>query len=271
MNSDQKALWERWQGFLSKIDERKGEILTEAEEGLAELIGAYPEDPMPLGNALQGLRFRFEELKKRVEDTWEQQVEPKFEELDSGGFRDAGLDAKQDFLLGIDEAWAAFQARMNSVFYKRLRPRAEALLGKPVECMYCRAALDMPVPHESVSVTCPFCHAVNQILPETAVAIYFNGAPDAVATEAALPLRYEIERFRIAVDRKRRASSWANESVESLDKWDAMERAYWEKYAAVKGQAAGLPPDVELVKSRMEFFRKYTLMTNQAWRKAKGL
>lgn len=271
MNSTQKGLWERWQGFLSKIEERKNEILAEAEEGLAELVGAYPDDPMPLGNALQGLRFRFEELKKKVDDTWEQAVEPKFEEEGAGGFLDAGLDSKQDYLLGIDEAWAAFEARMNAVFYKRLRPRAEALLGKAVECMCCRAELDIPVPHESVSLTCPFCHAVNQIMPETAVAIFFAGAPDAIAAEAALPLRYEIERFRIGVDRRRRASGWANEPVESLDRWEAMERAYWERYAAVKGEAAGLPPDAELVASRMEWFRKYTLMTNQAWRKAKGL
>ena len=271
MNSTQKGLWERWQGFLSKIEERKNEILAEAEEGLAELIGAYPDDPMPLGNALQGLRFRFEELKKKVDDTWEQAVEPKFEEADAGGFLDAGLDSKQDFLLGIDEAWAAFEARMNGVFYKRLRPRAEALLGKPVECMYCRAELDIPVPHESVSLTCPYCHAVNQIMPETAVAIFFAGAPAAAAVEAALPLRYEIERFRIEVDRKRRASGWANEPLESLDRWEAMERAYWERYAAAKGEAAGLPPDAELVASRMEWFRKYTLMTNQVWRKAKRL
>jgi hypothetical protein len=271
MNSTQQALWDRWQGFLSKIDERKREILAEAEEGLGELVGAYPEDPMPLGNALSGLRFRFEELKKRVDDTWEQQVEPQFSEQSEGGFLDAGHDSKQDFLLGVDECWHAFEARMNGEFYRRLRPRADALLGKPVECMYCRAALDIPVPHESVSLTCPFCHAVNQILPETAVAIYFSGAPDAAATEAALPVRYEIERYRIEVDRKRRASRWANEPVESLDKWEAMERAYWEKYAAVKGEAASLPPDAELVASRMEFFRKFTLMTNQAWRKAKGL
>jgi len=271
MNSTQKGIWERWQGFLSKIDERKKEILAEAEEGLAELIGAYPEDPMPLGNALQGLRFRFEELKKKVDDTWEQAVEPMFEEAGGGGFLDAGLDSKQDFLLGIDEAWAAFEARMNGVFYKRLRPRAEALLGKPVECMYCRAALDIPVPHESVSLTCPYCHAVNQIMPETAVAIFFAGAPDAIAAEAAMPLRYEIERFRIEVDRRRRASGWANEPVESLDRWEAMERAYWARYAVVKGEAAGLPPDAELVASRMEWFRKFTLMTNQQWRKAKGL
>jgi hypothetical protein len=271
MNAAQQAVWDRWRSFLSKIDERKSEILAEAEEGLGELMSAYPEDPMPLGNALQGLRFRFEDLKKRVEDTWEQAVEPKFDEAGGGGFLDAGHDSKQDFLLGIDEAWAAFQARINSVFYKRLRPRAEALLGKPVECMYCRAALDIPVPHESVSLPCPFCHAVNQILPETAVAIYFSGAPDAAAAEAALPMRYAIERFRIEVDRKRRASNWGNESVESLDKWEAMERAYWEKYATVKGEAAGLPPDAELVASRMEFFRKYSLMTNQIWRKAKGL
>jgi hypothetical protein len=271
MNAAQQALWERWRGFLAKIDERKGEIVAEAGEGLAELMGAYPEDPMPLGNALTGLRFRFEELKKKVDDTWEQQVEPKFSEQSGGGFLDAGLDAKQDFLLGIDDAWGAFEARMQAEFYRRLRPRAEALLGKPVECMYCRAALDLPAPHESISLTCPYCHAVNQILPETAVAIYFSGAPHAFAAEAALPLRHAIERFRVEADRARRAAGWAAEPVASLDRWEAMERAYWERYAQVAGEVAGRPPDTELVASRMEMFRKYTLMTNQLWRKAKGL
>jgi len=263
------ALWQRWEGFLGKIAERQNEIFAEAEEAIREIIDGFPEDAMPLGNALQGMRFRIEELKQKVNDTWEQQEAPKFDEV-GAAFAEQGRDRKQDFVGELAEKWDLFAARMEALFYENLKPRAEAGEKKVVNCGGCGAPLKLPSRKDAVSHKCAACGAVNQVLAETAVALY-QGAGHALAQLEAMPLRHEIEHFRVQVDRQRRASNWAPESVESLDRWLAMEQAYWDKYAQVKARTLGVPVDHELVKSRVEAFMEYTLKRDQRWRKAKGL
>jgi len=264
-----QELWNRWEGFLGKIGERQREIFAEAEAGIAELIQAYPDDVMPLGNALSGLRFRIEELKTKVGDTWDKQVEPKFSEI-GGELLDRGLDRKEDFLQELSAAWDLFEARMQASFYRALEPRAQAAMQKPVPCVGCGGELKVPNRHESHSVKCPFCNAVNQVMADTAAAL-FEGRGHALGQEAALPIRHEIERFRISVNRWRRARNWAPEPIESMDQWLALERKFWETYAEVAGRAVGKSADRELVESRVNAFMDLEMRRDQRWRKAKGL
>lgn len=271
MNAEQQALSARFEGFLAKIDERLREIMAEAEQGVNAILANHPTDSLPLGNAFSGLDHRIRELKDKVQETWEQQIEPKYSALHSGSFLDSGHDKKQDFLLRFDEQWSAFKARANSQFYRNLYPLAIAASQKPEPCSQCGAPLPIVDRSNSVSIPCPHCRAVNQVLRDPAVSAYKLGGPHAFADEEALPLRFEIERARVAVDRQRRASSWANESFESLQRWEQMERAYWTRYAEAKARIAGEPVDQELVESRMAQFRKYSLETNQIWRKGLGL
>lgn len=267
MTPQQTALMERWNAFLSKIESRLGEIMAEAEQGLTQIWAQHPDDPMPMGNAMSGLDHRVRQLRDKIQETWDQQVEDKFS---AAAFLDAGLDRKRDFEQSFDETWTMFKARAQTAFYRNLWPRAQQAMQKPVACTRCGAPIEPSVRHQAVSMTCPHCHTVNQILPDKAVSTYFM-AGHAFGEEASLPLRFEIERFRIAVDRQRRAASWAPEPVESLDRWEQMERAYWQRYAEVKAQLTGERPDQAFVESRMEFFRKASLETDQRWRKAKGL
>ena len=272
MTPDQQALVARFDGFLAKIEERLREIMTEAEQGVLALIAQHPTDMMPLGNAMSGLDHRVRELKEKIQETWDQQIEAKYSALDSGGkFLDVGLDQKQDFEQRFDELWATFKARANSQFYRNLFPLATEAAQKPIPCTQCGAPLEATDRTHSASIHCVHCGAVNQVLRDAAISTYKLGSGHAFADEEALPLRFEIERFRTAVDRQRRASSWANETFESLERWHAMEQAYWVRYAEAKARYSGEPVDMELVESRMAQWRKYSLETNQIWCKGKGL
>lgn len=262
------ALWQRFEGFLGKIATRQREIFAEAEEGIAEIIGAFPEDPMPLTNALQGLRFRVDELRQKVEDTWEKQIGPMFEDTGSA-FHDRGLDRKQDFLQALSEEWDLFSARMSGDFYRSLAPRVQVSAQKPVYCGTCGADLHLTTRKDTVTVKCGHCHAVNQIMPDGVVSL-FQAAGHAFAEEAALPIRHKIDRWRIQVDRERRARDWAPESVDSLDKWLELERSFWDKYVSVKAQTLSEPPDLALRDSRLQSFIDLNLKTDQRWRRAKG-
>ncbi len=270
MNAEQTALLDRWNAFLAKIDGRLREIMAEAEQGLVAIWTAHPDDPLPFGNAISGLDHRVRELRNKVDETWEQQVEEKFS--DAGGeFLDVGLDRKQDFLQTFDETWSTFKVRASTAFHRNLWPLAQAAMQKPVACNRCGAPLLLPNRHEPHSLSCPHCGAANQVIPEGVVSMWLEGAGHAFGEEAALPVRHRIERFRIEVDRRRRAADWAPEPVESLDQWEAMEREYWTTYAEARARATGRSRDDELIESRMRSFRQYTLETDQRWRRAKGL
>ncbi len=276
MNAEQTALMERWNGFLQKIDGRLAELIAETEAGVGGLIQQYPEDYAPIGNALAGLDHRVSELRKKIDETWEGQVEPKFKSMrgENDVFWDAGLDRRADAQLAFDHTWAACKVRVTTAFYRNLWPRAQAALQKPVPCSRCGGELTLPTRTSSVSVTCGYCKAVTQVIPDKLVTMCFGafgGAGHVFGEEAAMSLRFAIDRFRVDVDRARRAAKWAAEPVESLDRWEAMERAYWLKYAEAAAAVVGRAPDMELVESRMGAFRKYSLETDQRWRKSKGL
>jgi len=269
MTPDQTALWQRLEGFLGKIEERLKEIIVEAENGLGVLFAQHPTDPMPIGNAMSGLDFRVKDLVKKIDETWSSQIEPKFEAAGDGRFLDKGLDRKRDFELHLEEQWDTFKVKAMSAYYRAMWPLVQAAMQKPVPCNRCGAELVLPVRHESVSLPCSHCGSVNQVLVDTAVSYWFGGgAAHVFAEEAALPCRYAVERFRVQVDRDRRGRSWGQETIEQLREWDRLELAYWNRYAEVKAQVLGQPVDHELVKSRMDQFRKYSLETNQVWRRA---
>src|SRR6185369_8420274 len=122
-------------------------------------------DPMPLGNAIQGLRFRIEELKSKVNDTWDKQVSPKFDEV-GGAFADKGRDRTHDFVAQLAENWDLFAARMQLEFYQNLKPLAEAGEKKVVNCGECGAPLKLPTRKDAVSHKCTACGALNQVLAE---------------------------------------------------------------------------------------------------------
>jgi phage FluMu protein Com len=269
MNAEDSALVQRFEGFLAKIDARLKEIIAEAEQGVGGLLAQYPDDTLPLGNAMSGLDHRVRELKKKLDDTWSSDIEPKYSAR-GNEMHDVALDRKRDFEVAFDEAWTSWKARAYRAFYENLWPLAEAAMKRPVACTRCGAPLALTVRHESSSTPCPHCRAVNQVLPDKAVATYFSGAPHAFADEAAMPLRFAVERERVRVDRARRGAGWADEPLESLTRWEQMERAFWTKYAETKARVAGGPPDQELVESRMALFRKLSLENKQFWQRAHG-
>lgn len=269
MGANAAALLDRWRAFLDKIHARLGELMTEADLGLKGLMVTHPDDAQPLGNALTGLDYRVSELRTRIQQTWDTQVDDQFQEAGDHRAWDAAIDLKRDQELAFDQRWDKWKIHAVADFYRNLWPLAEAAIKKPVPCIRCRSPLQLPRVGEVTTVSCAYCHAVNQVVPDKAALTYFGGAPHAFAEEAAMERRHEVLNFRAQVDQqRRRATTWVTESLESLLEWERKERAYWETYAAVKGQMLGQPPDRELVESRMAMFRKCNLETSQTWRNA---
>ena len=264
MSPEQQQLFARWQAFLEKLAARLDETLAEAAAGLAQLVAAYPTDTLPLGNALSGIGHRVDELRDKIEKTWDQDVEDKFRDLDDDRFWDRGLDTKADAIRDLDEKWEALRVRVYGDLYRQAWHIAQKEMAQPAGCTHCGAELEKPL-REPRSVACPYCRAVNQLFPGPATAMYFGGGPHAFAEEQALPLRFAVARNRIQADRWRRDRHWAQEPVESLRQWHDDELAYWTRYADVHAQVLGGPRDAELIESRMSQFRRWNLENQQQW------
>ncbi len=266
MNASKHPVMQRFEAFLGKIYGRLQEIMTEAEQGLQGLMAQNPEDFMSYQNAMSGLEHRYSQLRDRLEQTWDDQIQPLFEEAD---LLDPGLDRKADAQLDLDARWNQWKATMVANFYRNLWPRAQAQLAEPVNCTQCGTGLQVPDPTVMSNVQCPSCSAINQVAPPPAVSAY-SGAASAYADEECVRLRSEIERFRHEVDLWRRDRDWAPEPLESLERWEQMERNYWTTWAQAVARHSGKPVDTALVEARMKQFIQFTLEMNQTWVRAKG-
>jgi len=134
----------------------------------------------------------------------------------------------------------------------------------------CGGALVLESQLKVVSPNCGQCGAANQVVPLLIISNSFGTGAQVFADAAAWRLRQEIDRFRVKVDRQRRANHWKPESVESMEPWNEMERAYWMHFAETKAKMRGEAPDLEYVESRMKSFRQYSLETDQRWRAKHG-
>lgn len=289
MTPSQQATMVRWRTFLGKVMGRLRDVLAEAEAGCREMVTSSPADPMPLNNVLGALGARKKNLDKKIRDTWSNTVSDSLAdeevdhdeiegatELKGKALDQADLEMKQ-VLDWMEDTWEHFSARWAAESVRAMWPVAEQAMKKPVACTQCGAAIQPRVRHQSDSVTCAACRAVNQVIPEAVVGMYFMSAPHALAQEATFQKRQAITSYRRQVEAWRaaeaaRTGEWPDEGAPSLQKWEAMERDYWVSYTAVKARFEAMTPEDQqkFVESRMRPFIE-DLERNPVWRRAHGL
>jgi hypothetical protein len=270
---DNHPLMLRWRGFIDKIFARLQEIEQESAQGLEGLRLSAPTDYMQYTTVFSGLDHRVRQLSDKVDSTWDDSVEPQFEQADVKGLHDAGLDLRSWARLEIEAHWEQFKATQAAEFYRALEPAARAQIPRTVPCTQCGTPVTSPDPFLMQSLGCPSCRAVNQIAPTLELTAY-GGFAVAYADEQTVKLRYDIARFRREVDiqqrNKRERDDYSNEGIASLQQWEQMERTYWQRHAELVAHYSGKPIDNELVNARLKQFYMYTLEMEQDWVRAHG-
>lgn len=268
-------LVERWDAFLARIEARQLEILEEARDGLLELIAADPSDLPAVDRALTAIEHVLRGVWERIDDVWSDSVSDQFSEASAGDaptLEDRGADRAQDVEQGLREDFARFSLAWRMYAYRQLWPAVEVALAQEVPCTQCGRPLDVARRDRTESVTCGGCGAVNQVMADAIVQTY-RGSAHTYAEATAIGKRHAIERRRIEVDRDLRNRGWPQESIASLDEWEALERGYWETYADAFRRYGGTTRKgaADLVASRTKGFREQVLMMTPHWRRAKGV
>lgn len=263
-----QELVDRWASFIGKISDRLDAVIAEAGPGLLGLGRAHPEDALPLNNAVTGLDHRVEQLWDKLDSTWEEKVEPKFEAV-GGAVWDRGLDMKEDARLAQTHRWQSAKLQWMTTLAAEALQRAEASEAQEVYCTQCGAALALASRRKTVSHPCSACGTVNQVSP-SAASRYYLTLVSVLAEGAALPHRQAIDRFRVEVDRTSRANNWAKESLDSLERWRDLEHQAFSAVAERRAALLGEPVDQEEIAAKMRFFMKYNLENEQTWVRAHG-
>jgi hypothetical protein len=224
----------RWDKFLSSIDARLREILTEAEQGCAALFDESDLDPGPMGNAWSAMELRTKQLSSKIQDTWDEKVDPAFDDVEAPPDVVAAQRAKGDALQDhIEVQTERTRIAIYCAAARKLWERALAEAPRQLACTQCGGTLDAPRVIAATNVSCPFCSAVNTFDPGMRARMIEHFCAHPLTEEACWDEWVGMRRAEAALHAARDPD---------LAHFQTFERAqidYWRKYYAVR---AGMLP-----------------------------
>ena len=218
------------------------QVLGEADAGCRQLLSQHPTDPLPIQNALRAIHMKLVGLQQQVDQTWTTQIQAQAMSFgDNRGVIEQGTQDKDQLQGWANETWDRFQASWDIEALKAMWPAVQEEFTKPVACTQCQGPLMPTLRHKADSVRCPHCSAVCSTTPAQTVSLFYTLAPDAWAKWATIDKRFEIDRFRKQVEVQGRQQPMSfgqrnDEPIESLQRWESMEREYWTAYFLAKAQ-----------------------------------
>jgi hypothetical protein len=260
-----EALVQRWDGFLKTIKERFDQIMQESRDGCAQMLVETNYDPIPMGNAWGAMERRAKDLGTKVDETWRQQVEPKFEEAGV----DRGLTRQQSDKGDALREWMENEIERTRIqIYCKLARDVAELDAKEKQggypCRQCGAPLAVPVSFRVSNLTCVHCKTVNEYEPGTRTRYIEASCLHSLCQEAAWNEWLAMNQAEKAYKRAR------PHNIGHIQTWEAAQIAYHRKYLTTRlgylpDQAASFAKDLA---GRMEHFYVYTLNTDGEWAKA---
>jgi hypothetical protein len=264
-----EALVQRWDGFLKNIKERFEQIMQESRDGCAQMLAETSYDPIPMGNAWGAMERRGKDLSTKIDETWRQQVEPKFEEAGVARSLIAEQSEKGDAM----REWIENEIERTriGIYTKLARDVAEldknerqSHLGGGYPCKQCGAPLVIPVTFRVMNLTCAHCRTVNEFEPGTRTRYVEASCLHSLCQEAAWNEWLAMNAAEKAFKRAR------PHTIQHIQAWEAAQIAYHKKYLTMRlqylpDQAASYAKDLA---GRMEHFYVYTLQNDGEWAKA---
>lgn len=251
-----QPILDRWNGFASKVKERLQEVLAEANTGFDEVMHTEIVDPAAMSGALTAFEARIRGLKDKVNQAWEK-IEGELDQvIQATEDSQACVPMYQIRTEKRNESYALTEKIQTESDTLRIHKEAKAarLLGDvakkemqvPHLCHQCKAEIKNPTPHRAANVTCPYCQAVNSLVPGIATGMYFQGsAMHQLAQEAALVEWFELQRA------EKHYQGFRHPTNDDLTQFENATKVYWQKYC--EAQEALLPDwDVDTVKREVQ-------------------
>lgn len=231
----------RWDKFLASIEGRLQEVLEESRQGCALLLQQSDLDTMAMSNAWTAMEIRAKGLGSKVAETWNDKVEPAFEDAGAAPPMIAAQRAKGDALqqrIELDTERTRIQIFAGAA--REIWQRAVAEAPRSLACTQCAAELAAPQSMVAVNVTCTHCQAVNTFEPGMRARMIEHFCAHPLSEEASwdlwLAMREAEARFHAQRD----------PVLADFKAYEAAQIAYWRRYLEARaGMLPHLAPALE--------------------------
>lgn len=219
-----EELIQRWDAFLTKIQERFTDSLAHAEEACKEQLVETDYEYDTVMRSWGGMKAQIDDLIEKIDQTWDAKVGPAMEDI--GDFHHDESDKAYDLNHKLTFDLEAFQRKLEGELSQMFYDHAILIANKKASCTQCDAdiALRKDI-FRAQYITCSFCNAVNTIEPETKFMSIGWGIIDNIA---ALRTTGEYTVMLKAVDILQGQRGQAGASY-----WEAYEKSYFGYWEAM--------------------------------------
>lgn len=225
----------RWDAFLANIYERFSSVLSEAQQGCAQLLVDNDYDTHAFGLAWSAMELRAKQLDTKLSDTWEDKVSPMFDDLDLQAAVQDRERAKGDALSDrMEIELEGMRVRIFADAARAVWKRAITEAPPHLSCSQCGAPMPVPPTLAAANVTCSACSGVVTYEPGARLRSIEHFCVHPLCEEAAWPQWLARHVANKAINDAR------DESLALLKAYEHAQIEYWRAYLST--QANLLPP-----------------------------
>jgi len=195
-----KALTDRWNGFLQKVQERHDELMSQAQEGLKGMIEGIQYDTVGIHNVLSGLKFQMvDELGKKLDEGWKK-MRVEMEKVGASS-NQISLQSTGSLMMKneYEKEFGTFEIKTYADAARQILANVKQHINenKLHRCSQCGAELPIHVySFMSVNIKCESCGSVNTYIPDDRVKALEYNVLNHLADEYSYP-----ERLKAASDK----------------------------------------------------------------------
>lgn len=186
-----QALVARWDGYLTKIQERYNEVLQQAEEPLTGMIANLQYDTVVMHNVLTGLKHQtVEQLSEKIDQGWNK-MQGEMSNIGADWDMISGQRVKGDTMkTWLHGEWYTFQVKTYSKAANQILENVKKHIdeAKLHRCTQCGAELPIKTySFVAINLKCDSCGSVNTYQPDDRVRALEYYVLNHFAEEKAMP------------------------------------------------------------------------------------
>ncbi|WP_400076857.1 hypothetical protein [Winogradskyella sp. R77965] len=161
-----EILIEKWDSFLSKIENRFRESLTHAKDACVDQLIETDYDYETVMRSWQGMKAQIRQLSKKIDTVWDEKVAPEMEAV--GDFASDEYTKGSDLGDKLEEDLTAFERELEGELSQLFYDHAIKIADKVHNCTQCNSEIQILNDlFRAQYITCNYCNTVNTIAPET--------------------------------------------------------------------------------------------------------
>lgn len=223
------AVLTRWARFQQQLYQRFCEVLAEAEQGCAALLHQCDHDPGAMGNAWTAMHARAVDLGTRLHDTWNDEVQPRLDELDADISVEAHARTELDALADrMEIELEGTRLRVFADAARSLWARAQQEAPPSLHCTQCGSPIAVPATFQAVNVPCESCRALNTYEPGARIRMIEHFCVHPLCEEAAWDQWLAMRRAEQLLHASR------EETLALLQAYERAQITYWHTYLTAR-------------------------------------